>query len=76
MQLQSRVAASYATYFAYVDAVNMESGPAKAGHYEREERLKIIAELEKEAHASALIRGTSDLSLFYRPCNTKIFSRR
>ena len=32
VQLQTQVAASYATYFAYVDAVNMESGPAKAGH--------------------------------------------
>jgi len=54
VQLQTQVAASYATYFAYVDAVNMESGPAKAGPYVREERLKIIGELEKEAHANAL----------------------
>ncbi len=46
VQLQTQVAASYATYFAYADAVN--NIPP------REERLKIIAELEKEAHARAL----------------------
>ena len=46
VQLQTQVAASYATYFAYVDAVN--NVPP------RDERLKIIGELEKEAHANAL----------------------
>ncbi len=68
-QLQAKVAVNYAPHFAVLDAFG-PTGPAEAGHYgrgdlsvrgqpflmkqERDERLKLVAELEPDASASPM----------------------